>query len=789
MNAYLLSVLFSGTFVFATALPVEYDSVDPVIGVFEASSVNLEVNADEDCDWQCYLNRYPDLRAAFGTNTGAAAAHYQSHGRREGRNCKCSVTGAPNNNRCCHFPTRPLMSGGQLHLGGGIKRNPATGGFKFEHDGDVFAASICSGRIVMQCADGRAIKEASTACGMLPIEDSSTWNAMGFDLPSVELGFFGLTFDVTGLLYGNTDSGGGMCFAYQNGATSNCGGGFAFAQDGILKATCYFAGPVLVCVPSVVELPVPTLELQLLSGGFSPARELHQQALIGFWNGRADLATSLDAEFSSRGVFALQGNIKFSAFNFLDMEVSMVIEGRMLIDVRAQGDPAPELRKIINSLVSGDLKGMVNNDAGQLPAFQVTLSGAVVYEISLGPGFEFEVDSSSVGLTFGYGMDAETNGFSNGLYGATRREQCLHKMIPPLGNHFFTCNGRPIFRICVNSYSAFYLSANHGFAFESRFEANIAQAIQAAVTLKINMHKAELGATLQVDVSGTKFNVGVAVGFTYSRSSWPRPYLRVTPDVGNALRALGTMAGQVARDLTREVLSFFGLEEEEILEFEVQQAERASRELSNKQVMHAKQNMAKRRLLAEGEGQATVEATLGNNKTLLPNVISVKDLETSTGSKWGHWHHRHHRHHWHHRHHRHHWHHRHRPHFHHRHWPHVHAADILRSMLGIEDLSVSFSDVRASLTICGNFVLRFKLTVSAKLGGRTHQKTFEVDVAQLMGDLVQLIKSQVNRMFNIVKSSFCNSFGLEHAQQVQALIQKQLREGRRARGGSHGQNV
>lgn len=41
-------------------------------------------------DWQCYLNRYADLRTAYG-NTGVAAAqaHYGTNGQAEGRDNTC----------------------------------------------------------------------------------------------------------------------------------------------------------------------------------------------------------------------------------------------------------------------------------------------------------------------------------------------------------------------------------------------------------------------------------------------------------------------------------------------------------------------------------------------------------------------------------------------------------------------------------------------------------------------------------------------------------------------------
>ena len=42
------------------------------------------------CDWQCYLDRYPDLGATFGAdNIEAASTHYRCIGHAEGRDCTC----------------------------------------------------------------------------------------------------------------------------------------------------------------------------------------------------------------------------------------------------------------------------------------------------------------------------------------------------------------------------------------------------------------------------------------------------------------------------------------------------------------------------------------------------------------------------------------------------------------------------------------------------------------------------------------------------------------------------
>jgi len=45
---------------------------------------------NSECNWQCYLDRYKDLRKAFGDkNTAKAAAHWKTYGEKEGRDCSC----------------------------------------------------------------------------------------------------------------------------------------------------------------------------------------------------------------------------------------------------------------------------------------------------------------------------------------------------------------------------------------------------------------------------------------------------------------------------------------------------------------------------------------------------------------------------------------------------------------------------------------------------------------------------------------------------------------------------
>jgi hypothetical protein len=48
----------------------------------------LSMNLDFKHDWNLYLNRYPDLKQAFGSDLIAAEKHWRMYGKAEGRNCQ-----------------------------------------------------------------------------------------------------------------------------------------------------------------------------------------------------------------------------------------------------------------------------------------------------------------------------------------------------------------------------------------------------------------------------------------------------------------------------------------------------------------------------------------------------------------------------------------------------------------------------------------------------------------------------------------------------------------------------
>merc|ERR1719163_892334 len=53
--------------------------------------LNNKMGFKPGCNWQCYLDRYPDLQKAFGkTNVKRAEKHWKDHGKKEKRECRCS---------------------------------------------------------------------------------------------------------------------------------------------------------------------------------------------------------------------------------------------------------------------------------------------------------------------------------------------------------------------------------------------------------------------------------------------------------------------------------------------------------------------------------------------------------------------------------------------------------------------------------------------------------------------------------------------------------------------------
>merc|ERR1719224_286569 len=161
-----------------------------------------------------------------------------------------------------------------------------------------------------------------------------------------------------------------------------------------------------------------------------------------------------------------------------------------MVDVKVS-DPVPKIKAILKSMFSGDLKGLVTNAKNAIPPFQLTMSGAV-----------------TIGFTLGYGMNSDTNGFSDGVYAAANFNMCVTDMVPPLAHSFFKCGGRAIFQnICRSSRVAMYLNPSNGFGLAAEFSAQIVDAIQADISMSIDMGKTEMAAALQLNIAGAKANL------------------------------------------------------------------------------------------------------------------------------------------------------------------------------------------------------------------------------------------------------------------------------------------
>eukprot|EP01083_Nonionella_stella_P018573 51709_1 len=63
--------------------------------LFSPSKTPTQPPTGLDCNWQCYLDNYVDLRDAFGSDLNRAQNHYITLGYSENRNCKCIPTEPP----------------------------------------------------------------------------------------------------------------------------------------------------------------------------------------------------------------------------------------------------------------------------------------------------------------------------------------------------------------------------------------------------------------------------------------------------------------------------------------------------------------------------------------------------------------------------------------------------------------------------------------------------------------------------------------------------------------------
>ena len=439
----------------------------------------------------------------------------------------------------------------------------------------------------------------------------------------------------------------------------------------------------------------------------------------------------------------------------------------MMIDVKVS-NPVPKIKAILKSMFSGDLKGLVTNAKNAIPPFQLTMSGAVTIVVALGKEsspWEFEMSPGSAGFTLGYGMNSDTNGFSDGVYAAANFNMCVTDMVSPLAHGFFKCGGRAIFQnICQSARVAMYLNPSNGFGLAAEFSAQIVDAYQADISMSVNMEKIELAAALQININGAKANMGAAVGFLYSNVP-VRPYITVTPDIGAILSALGGMAGRVVGDLGRTVKGWFGFEEAEILLFEKQEAERAAHKRSNMQTTRAKPADMGRRLLMKAEALKEGIDEEALSKTMHDSVY-LDTGDSARSRRRRRWH----RHHWHDSHHRH--------HFHHRHRPHVHIPPTHWTMSDIGSVRLQFSEASVQADMCG-FHLTFKVTASCTIFGSTASGSFRINIRLDLGDMVNKIINEIKSGFNTLKNGWTSVF---EETQLQMRQRSQFSFGKKTKG-------
>jgi hypothetical protein len=688
---------------------------------------------------------------------------------------------------CCYFHSgmKDVIGGATFDTSGGIKKS-ATMGWEFEHSTPAIGVSASSGKAFIDCDPGSKIKKALGVCGMLPINDKSKWNAVGFELPSLELHFFGITFDVAGALLdkamdslpsswssdqkaaaesaskkdmggdggdGGDDKGGlqndevmgaGACIAFQK---HTCGMGFAMAQSGLLKAVCAIAGQALYCGP---DLPAsgPKVELMLLAVGFSPMRDLQFSSSLGIWNGVDSLGDALEKkQFTTKGVIGMTGLIGMDAFEFpigvTNVQVGMEMVGSIMIDVKLP-DPRngiSKIKELFKTLVGGKFKQLLgaglNTAEAVIPPFQVLIEGSQSFVAELAPNFEFEFTVGEAAMTMGFNMEADYPGYSNGIYISARRKLCLADIIPPLKNSMFKCNGKAIFdKTCATAQAGVYMSFKRGIGFQTELEASLigGNKMKWAVGMKVGTDtkgSVEMKGSLKATLGGSSVSLDAAVGFTFGlKNPSFKPFFRAKfPNPLEVLKALGLLVPKATERLVKILRGWIGIEEQ------LQLKKTSSRKLLQDEPVD----------ISDSTAFAQTDSTVGGRRR-----------RRRWGGRRRRWHahvphvHLPHRHHTHVPH-RHHIHvpHVHVPHRHHIHVPHLHIPNPFEDT----SLVLKFSDVSASADIC-RFRMRFKITVGAKIFGVGKRTSAWVNMDYRAGELGDVVIDEVVKTFSSVKKLF-----------------------------------
>jgi hypothetical protein len=614
---------------------------------------------------------------------------------------------------------------------------------------------------------------------MLPINDKSKWNAVGFELPSLDLHFFGMTFDVAGALLGKAmdslpsswssdqkaaaesaskkdmggdgdsdgDKGGlqndqvtqgaGACIAFQK---HTCGMGFAMAQTGLLKAVCAIAGQALYCGPN---LPAkgPKVELMLLAVGFSPIRDLQFSSSLGIWNGVGSLGDALEKkQLTTKGVIGMTGQISMNAFEFpigsTNVQVGMEMVGSIMIDVKFPDpskikDGVSKIKELFKTLVGGKFKQLlgagVNAAKAVIPPFQILIEGSQTLAAELAPNFEFSFTVGQAAMTMGFNMEADYPGYSNGIYISAQHKQCLADIIPPLKTSMFECNGKAIFdKICATAQAGVYMSFTEGMVFQTEFEASLigGNKMKWDVGMKVGTNtkgSMEMKGSLEARLGGSSVSLDAAVGFTFGlKNPSFKPFFRANfPNPLEVLKALGLLVPKATKRLVKIVRGWVGVEQQ------LQLRKTSSRKLLQDQPvdfedvedMLSKEVLFVKKFVKKHVVEPVKKHVVEPAKKLVaPHVLRKVLHQVKVPSI-------------------------------------SHILNSFKDTFKDTSLTLKFSDVSATVNVC-QFRMRFKITVGAKIFGVGKTTSAWVNIDYRAGELGDLVVDEVEKTFSKLKKKF-----------------------------------
>jgi hypothetical protein len=475
--------------------------------------------------------------------------------------------------------------------------------------GDYFGIYISTGQGFQKCRTGEIIQLLSDPCAEMPLAPYKYYNAIGITLPTMIINLFGLELDVADQIgsdgvgdnskrnslsnskrsaalskageVGGSATGDGFCLAYPASVPMT---DFAFGAAGLLVAECCLGATIIEC-PCVTD-GTPTITFEFLGAAFSLARDLTFETTAGVWNGNQDFETAAAEPLNPTGVLYASAAIAFSAFEFslagIDVGVEIELVGKIMLDLKTpSGDGVVQaLRALANPSTFKNL------DSADLPAFQITVDGALGFACELGPGFAFSSDLGGATVTFGtnMGSDSAYAGFTNGLYATAYTENCLTDRFPPLKVLTqMKCRGKSIFAdLCISSVTAFYAN-NFGMGYNTTFGINIGSVgvkfglgfeVKKANGLDVNV-KMDMRGALYARVGDFQFSVGIHMGFAMKLGQVPTGFFAPTLSCGGScLAILNPVKDFLSDKIWKEVVDAFTEEQEEQAEEDLQDSMR-----------------------------------------------------------------------------------------------------------------------------------------------------------------------------------------------------------------------